>query len=193
MHKDQDYESTVVLWKTYSFPRKSLARAIVSFFTERRFSLPHLQRKSITTNHVFGSRSTGIFGINAWLVYIFFLQIFRFNCLSVVNLLFFFIQIDIQFLLFRSLFSLADLPSLPSLFRQRYLPDLTHPISGQQTISFLFSCILPVFLSLLVPGGPYSFGSILSLQSQTCNFHEVRYGFNMCCPIMYLFIPSSVL
>lgn len=70
MYKDQDYESTVVLWKTYSFPRESLARAIVSFFTERRFSHPHLQRKSITTNHVFWSRSTGIFGINAWLVYI---------------------------------------------------------------------------------------------------------------------------
>ena len=34
MYKDQDYESTVVLWKTYSFPRESLARAIVSFFTE---------------------------------------------------------------------------------------------------------------------------------------------------------------
>jgi hypothetical protein len=42
----KDYESTVVLWKTYSFPRKSLARAIVSFFTERRFSHPHLQDTS---------------------------------------------------------------------------------------------------------------------------------------------------
>ena len=71
MYKDQDYESTVVLWKTYSFPRESLARAIVSFFTERRFAHPHLQKKSITTNHVFWSKSTIIFGINAWLVYIF--------------------------------------------------------------------------------------------------------------------------
>ena len=46
----------------------------VSFFRERRFSRPRLQRKHITSNNVFWGRQTGVFGFYAKLVYIFFFR-----------------------------------------------------------------------------------------------------------------------